>query len=88
MHAAFCAAALIYFAGQLGARADESASPDPADLRTVLFGSLDAGHSGFGSVGVKRTLGGPLDRSGLVVMAGFGYGRTSKPCARSRTETA
>jgi hypothetical protein len=76
VHAAFCAAALIYFAGLPGARADEPVSPDPADLRTVLFGSLDAGHSGFGSVGVKRTLDGSLDRSGLVAMAGLGYGRT------------
>jgi Cellulose biosynthesis protein BcsS len=76
MHTAFCAAAFICFAAQPSARADEPLSADPADLRTVLFGSLDAGHSGFGSLGVKRTLVGPLDRSGLVAMAGLGYGRT------------
>ena len=46
------------------------------DLRTVLFGSLDAGRSTFGTLGVKRALGGSLDRSGPVGMASIGYGGT------------
>lgn len=46
------------------------------DLRTVLFGSLEAGRSSFGTLGIKRTLGGPLDRSGPVSMSTIGYGRT------------
>ncbi len=74
MHAAFFAA-LISLAAQ-PARADDRAPPAPSASRTVLFGSLDAGHSGFGTLGVKRTLAGPLDRSGPVGMAGIGYGRT------------
>ncbi len=41
-----------------------------------MFGSLDAGHSGFGTIGLKRTLAGPLDRSGPLAMASLGYGRT------------
>jgi Cellulose biosynthesis protein BcsS len=75
-HAAMCAAALLCFAGEPASGADERTSSEPADRRTVVFGSLDAGHSTFGSLGVKRTLTGTLDQSGPVGMAGVGYGRT------------
>lgn len=46
------------------------------DLRTVLFGSLDAGRSVFLNVGAKQTLVGPLDRSGFVAMESAGMGLT------------
>lgn len=46
----------------------------PHELDTVMFGSLDGGRSGFVSAGVKRTLGGSLDRSGFVFMGGAGFG--------------
>jgi hypothetical protein len=45
-------------------------------MRTVLFGSLDAGRSAFASAGVKRTLTGPLDRSGFVAIEMSGMGLT------------
>lgn len=51
------------------------------DLRTVLFGSLDAGRSTFGSVGLKRTLAGPLDADGPVAMAIIGFGPTDRGSA-------
>lgn len=44
------------------------------DLRTVFFGSLDAGNSRFASLGVKRTLNGNLDESGPVGMLSAGLG--------------
>jgi len=44
------------------------------DLKTVLFGSLDAGRSTFLTVGAKQTFTGPLDRSGLVSLVTVGYG--------------
>ena len=47
---------------------------DAAELRTVLFGSLEAGRSSFANVGAKHALGGPLDRSGPALMAVAGYG--------------
>jgi hypothetical protein len=46
------------------------------DMHTVLFGSLDAGRSTFLNAGVKRTLTGPLDRSGFVAMETNGLGVT------------
>jgi len=44
------------------------------DLNTVLFGSIDGGRSVFASAGVKRVLGGSLDRNGFLVMGGAGFG--------------
>ena len=44
------------------------------ELNTVLFGSLDAGRTGYASAGFKRTWQGSLDRSGLVTLATVGYG--------------
>jgi Cellulose biosynthesis protein BcsS len=81
--AALCAAALTCVATPPVKAADEPGKR-PNDLRTVLFGSLDAGHSTFGTLGVKRTLHGPLDRSGTVGMASLGYGGTRE---RARFET-
>jgi hypothetical protein len=57
------------------ARAGEPGSAtEQKDLRTVLFGSLDASRSGFGGVGFKRTLLDSLDRSGPAVLGSVGYG--------------
>jgi hypothetical protein len=46
----------------------------PRELNTVLFGSLDGGRSVFVNAGVKRALGGSLDRDGFVLMGGAGAG--------------
>lgn len=56
-----------------GASADQHRQKPP-ELDTVLFGSLDGGRSGFASAGVKRTLGGSLDRDGFVFLGGAGFG--------------
>jgi hypothetical protein len=45
-----------------------------APQRTVLFASIDAGSSGFATVGAKRTLIGTLDESGPVALASIGAG--------------
>lgn len=58
-----------------GARAQENAEA-PRELNTVLFGSLDSGRSVFASAGVKRALGGSLDRDGFVFLGGVGFGGT------------
>jgi hypothetical protein len=58
---------------QTAAHGQEIAPPAP---RTVLFGSFDAGHSTFGTLGVKRTFRGSLDQSGPLGMASVGYGGT------------
>jgi Cellulose biosynthesis protein BcsS len=73
--AALVAAASIVFP-MLQATAGEQSDGQAQDLRTVLFGSLDTGHSTFGTVGVKRTLRGSLDQSGPLGMASLGYGGT------------
>ena len=72
--AALCVAPLIYVAPCCATEADDRTSARPADFRTVIFGSLDAGHSGFASFGVKRALRGSLDETGPVGMAHLGYG--------------
>jgi hypothetical protein len=52
----------------------ESASADERDdIRTVLFGSLDAGRSTFVSAGAKVAPGG-IARDGVVTLATLGYG--------------
>jgi hypothetical protein len=59
----------------------------PRDLNTVLFGSLDGGRSVFVSAGVKRTLGGSLDRDGFVFMGGAGFGGApERDAASGRTD--
>jgi hypothetical protein len=73
MCAALYAACVASFSG---AKADDRNSAHDADLRTVLFGSIDGGRSTFAALGVKRTLHGTLDQSGPVGMASVGYGRT------------
>ena len=64
--------ALIYTAACLGCaggvRADER-----DEVRTVLFGSLDAGRSTFVSAGAKYAPDG-VDRDGVVALATLGYG--------------
>jgi hypothetical protein len=55
---------------------DEDLFVRAEDLRTVLFGSIDAGRSVFVSGGAKQTLVGPLDRPGYVLMETTGYGLT------------
>jgi hypothetical protein len=42
--------------------------------RTVWFGGLDAGRSGFAAFGVKRALAGAVDQDGPVAMGTLGYG--------------
>lgn len=64
--ALLCAAASL--ACPDGLRADER-----DEVRTVLFGSLDAGRSAFVSAGAKHAPVG-LDRDGLVALATLGYG--------------
>ena len=51
-------------------------SSTPQEPRTVVFGSVDGGHSTFATLGSKRALKGSLDRSGPVGMASLGYGGT------------
>jgi hypothetical protein len=53
---------------------DEHLFVSGTDLKTVLFGSLDAGRSSFVTLGAKQTWSGPLDRSGFVSLATVGYG--------------
>jgi hypothetical protein len=59
-----------------GTPRDEDLFVRAEDMHTVLFGSLDAGRSLFLTTGVKRTLTGPLDRSGVVAMQSSGFGLT------------
>jgi len=79
MHVAFrlILLALTAFAGALPGLAaswDEDLFLRPEDLRTVLFGSLDAGRSVFVSAGAKQSLTGPLDRPGFLALETSGYG--------------
>ncbi len=53
---------------------DEHLFVSGTDLKTVLFGSLDAGRSSFITLGAKQTWSGPLDRSGFASLATVGYG--------------
>jgi hypothetical protein len=85
--AALYAAPAMFFALPSLAQADDQEASGAADLRTVLFGSLDAGHSTFGTVGVKRTLLGSLDRSGPLGMASLGYGGTAERAWSEAGET-
>ena len=56
---------------------DEGLFVGGVDLKTVLFGSLDAGRSNFFlTLGAKQTFAGPLDRSGFVSLVTVGYGGT------------
>lgn len=66
------------------AASDESAPPQAKSapdesVRTVLFGSLDAGRSTFASAGFKRSLFGSLDQDGAVGMGTIGYGAYLDP---------
>lgn len=56
------------------APASEAEAADAAPLRTVVFSSVDAGRSGFLTLGAKRTLVGSLDESGPVALASVGAG--------------
>jgi hypothetical protein len=74
---AVAGAAAAWSAGSLPSTAqskDEQLFVGGMDLKTVLFGSLDAGRSTFLTVGAKQTFTGPLDRSGLVSLVTVGYG--------------
>lgn len=53
---------------------DETGSPAAPGARTVWFGGLDWGRSGFAALGAKRALVGPLDQDGPVAMGTIGYG--------------
>ena len=71
------AIAAAWIAGARPSRAqskDEQLFVNGTDLKTILFGSLDAGRSTFLTVGAKQTFTGPLDRSGLVSLVTLGYG--------------
>jgi len=84
---AVACAALLWFVGSEPSWAqakDEHLFVSGTDLKTVLFGSLDAGRSSFITLGAKQTLSGPLDRSGFVSLAAVGYGGTP---ARADFET-
>lgn len=70
-------AALLWLVGFGPSQAqfkDEHLFVNGTDLKTVLFGSLDAGRSSFVTLGAKQTWSGPLDRSGFVSLATVGYG--------------
>lgn len=65
---------LWLLAPALALAADETLSSPPAPARTVWFGGLDWGRSGFAALGVKRALAGPVDRDGPVAIGTVGYG--------------
>ena len=80
-------AVLLWFLGSGPSWAqskDEHLFVGGTDLKTVLFGSLDAGRSSFITLGAKQTLSGPLDRSGFASLDAIGYGGTP---ARADLET-
>ncbi|MGF3026015.1 cellulose biosynthesis protein BcsS [Methylobacterium aquaticum] len=52
---------------------DDAVADERDDVRTVLFGSLDAGRSSFVSAGAKVAPGG-IARDGIVTLATLGYG--------------
>lgn len=56
--------------------ADKDLFVRPGDQYTVVFASADVGKSVFVEGGFKRTLVGPLDRTGFVAMETNGYGLT------------
>jgi hypothetical protein len=62
----------LVFGVPVAARAEDGKVDVPP--RTVAFGSVDAGSSGFATIGAKRTLVGTLDESGPVALASFGAG--------------
>lgn len=69
------AVAVVLIASSPGRAQDApAADPAPQPSRTVVFGGLDWGRSGFAAFGAKRSLLGPLDRDGPVVMGTIGYG--------------
>lgn len=70
----FAAALTVLVLAPAPAHPADAPGPD-AGLNTVLFASLDGMRPGYASVGFKRTLEGPLDRSGPVAMLSAGYGR-------------
>lgn len=63
-------AGAILAAWSLPARAGDAAA---AEVRTILFGGLEAGSATFANLGAKHTFA-PADRDGPLVMAGAGYG--------------
>lgn len=75
MPRAALAAALAVLAPVL-AVAEEALAQDPAPerSRTVVFGGVDWGRSGFAAVGAKRSLVGPLDQDGPALLGSLGYG--------------
>lgn len=52
--------------------APEAGVPDERELRTVIFSGSDAAETGFSQVGFKRSLSGPIDASGPVLLASIG----------------
>src|SRR3712207_4636124 len=79
---AVAAALLLALLPAVAAKAQSGNSQDSQDLNTVLFGSLDGGRSVFANAGVKRTLTGPVDRNGFLVMGGAGFGGSPERGAR------
>jgi hypothetical protein len=75
-HAPFGTALLCVLVAASPARAADSSLV--RELDTVLFGSLDAGRTGYANVGFKRTLQGGLDASGTAALVTFGYGGSSE----------
>lgn len=73
--AALAMAALGPAGSAFGSR-DEELFVRSEDLHTVLFGSADVGRSSFLLAGAKRTITGPLDRSGFVLLETSGVGFT------------
>ena len=72
--AAIPAGLALALASSIPSLASEPVAPTAAQLRTVLFGSLEAGRTSFATLGLKHALAGPLDRSGPALMATAGYG--------------
>jgi Cellulose biosynthesis protein BcsS len=65
------AAPLVLLCAANAVAAEDAPKTEP---RTVLFGSLDVGSSGFLNLGLKRSLTGSLDQSGPIVMGILGGG--------------
>ncbi|MET7243815.1 cellulose biosynthesis protein BcsS [Methylobacterium sp. EM32] len=69
----FPARSVLLYAATSLACPDVASADERDDVRTVLFGSLDAGRSTFVSAGAKVAPGG-IARDGVVTLATLGYG--------------
>lgn len=72
--AALAVAVVLIASSPGGAQDAPAAAPAAQPNRTVMFGGLDWGRSGFAAFGAKHSLFGPLDRDGPALMGSIGYG--------------